>query len=98
MPLRYADGVVTITLRVQPGASHSEMAGLHGENALRLRLAAPPVDGKANRECLRFLAHCLGVPPSAATLLRGETSRDKVVRLVGVSQETFLTVQAQWLS
>jgi len=67
-------------LHVQPGASHTEVSGTHGD-ALKVRLAAPPVDGKANAELLRFLAEAFGVPRRNVTLVRGETSRAKVVRI-----------------
>ena len=69
-----------LSLHVQPGASRTEVTGLHGD-ALRIRLAAPPVDGKANAELARFLADAFGVPQRQVTLVRGETSRRKVVRI-----------------
>ena len=59
------------------------MAGLHGE-ALKIRLAAPPVDGKANACLIAFLADRLGVARSAISLLSGEASRAKRVRISGV--------------
>ena len=71
---------IVLTLHVQPGAKRTEVAGTHGD-ALKVRLAAPPVDGKANAELLRFLADAFGVPLRHATLVRGETSRQKVVRI-----------------
>jgi uncharacterized protein len=71
---------IVLTLHVQPGASRTEVAGTHGD-ALKVRLAAPPVDGKANAELLRFLAFAFGVPLRRVTLVRGETSRQKVVRV-----------------
>jgi uncharacterized protein len=76
------DGQETLqlTLHVQPGASRTEVAGTHGD-ALKVRLAAPPVDGKANAELLRFLAEAFGVPRRNVTLVRGETSRAKIVRI-----------------
>ena len=77
-----ADGSLVLTLHIQPGAKKSGIAGLHGE-ALKIRLAAPPVDGKANAELLGFLAKACGVPRSAVELLSGETSRAKRVRLFG---------------
>ena len=97
-PIRYADGIVIMTLRVQPSASRSELAGRHGEHALRLRLAAPAVDGKANKACIRYLAKILGVPPSAVTIIRGETSRDKLLRAEGVAEQVFQSLRDQWLS
>jgi uncharacterized protein (TIGR00251 family) len=71
---------ITLTLHVQPGAKHTEVVGLHGA-ALKIRLAAPPVDGKANAELLRFLSEAFGVPQRAVTLVRGETSRRKTVTI-----------------
>lgn len=73
-----------LALHVQPGAKRTEVAGIYGEGAsalLRVRLAAPPVDGKANVELLRFLAGAFGVPLRRVTLVRGESSRQKVVRI-----------------
>jgi len=75
---------VVLSLHMQPGAKRTEVAGIHGESAtarLRIRLAAPPVDGKANAELLRFLADAFAVPLRGVTLVRGETSRPKVVRI-----------------
>lgn len=77
-----ADGSLILTLHIQPGAKKSGIAGLHGE-ALKIRLAAPPVDGKANAELLGFLAKACGVSRSAVELLSGETSRAKRVRISG---------------
>ncbi len=71
---------VTLTLHIQPGASRTEAVGLHGE-ALKLRLAAPPVDGKANACLLAFFADFLGCPKSAVELVAGATSRQKRVRI-----------------
>jgi uncharacterized protein (TIGR00251 family) len=65
---------------VQPGARRTEVAGLHG-GALKLRLAAPPLEGKANAALRAFLADAFGVTLRQVTLLRGEASRDKVVRV-----------------
>jgi uncharacterized protein (TIGR00251 family) len=69
-----------LVLHVQPGAKRSEIAGIHGD-ALKLRLAAPPVEGKANAELLRFLADAFGVPLRQVSIRRGETSRHKTVRI-----------------
>jgi len=77
------EGLV-LELHVQPGAKRTAIAGIHGtgvEARLKVRLAAPPVDGKANAELLRFLAAAFAVPLRAVTLLRGETSRQKTVQV-----------------
>jgi uncharacterized protein (TIGR00251 family) len=79
---RAANGHATLTLHIQPGAKRTEVAGLHGD-ALKLRLAAPPVDGKANAALLAFLAERLALPKSALTLKSGQTSRRKVVDVAG---------------
>ena len=76
------DGVV-LTLHIQPGAKRTECAGLHGE-AMKIRLAAPPVDGKANEALIAYLAKTFGVPKSRVELISGETSRAKRVRVDGV--------------
>jgi len=82
---RREDGAALIlALHVQPGAKRTDVAGVHGEGAearLKVRLAAPPVDGKANAELLRFLADAFGVPLRHVALLHGEASRQKVVRI-----------------
>ena len=74
-------GAVVLAVHVQPGAKRTEVAGTHGD-ALKIRLAAPPVDGKANAELVRFLAAAFDVPLRSVAILRGETSRDKAVRIV----------------
>jgi uncharacterized protein (TIGR00251 family) len=83
------DGALLLTLRVQPGAKKDAVAGRCG-NALKIRLAAPPVDGKANAALLVFLARWLQIPKSAISLKSGQTSRQKVVRVEGV--------EAEWLA
>lgn len=75
---RAIEGGWSLTIRVQPGAARSEVVGPHGD-ALRVRVASPPVDGKANAELVRFLAEHLGVAKAAVEVTRGHTSRTKVV-------------------
>ncbi len=74
---------IRIRVRVQPRASQTEVAGEHGD-AWKVRVAAPPVDGAANRELIRFLAKRIGVPPTRLRVARGERSRTKVVEIDGV--------------
>ncbi len=69
---------IRLTLHIQPGAKHTRIVGLYGE-ALKISLAAPPVDGKANQALLRFLAEELAIPIRSLCLSSGETSRRKVV-------------------
>jgi uncharacterized protein len=74
-------------VRVQPRASRTEVAGKHGD-ALRIRLAAPPVDGAANEALVRFLAERLGVPRSAVRIEAGAGGRSKVVTVEGIDAAT----------
>jgi uncharacterized protein (TIGR00251 family) len=83
--------ILTLTLHVQPGAKRTEVAGLHGE-ALKIRLAAPPVEGRANEALLKFIAEFFGVPLRQVELKQGGQSRHKVVAITGskVEPERFL--------
>lgn len=75
-------GALILTLHVQPGAARTEVAGMHGD-ALKIRLAAPPVEGRANDALRRYLANAFGVAMRDVIIERGETSRRKVVRVIG---------------
>ena len=81
-----ADGRITLTLHIQPGAKKTETAGLHGD-ALKIRLAAPPVEGKANEALIKFIAEALKLPKSAVNLKSGQTSRRKVLEVQGATTE-----------
>jgi uncharacterized protein (TIGR00251 family) len=75
-----------VTVKVHPRAKRSGIAGRLGE-AYKLNLAAPPVDGKANEECVRYFAELAGVPRGSVRIVKGTTSRMKVVEVEGVGQE-----------
>ena len=79
-----AAGGVKIELKVIPNAPRNEVAGWRGRE-LTVKLTAPPLDGRANRQLLEFLAGVFGVPITDLTLLRGETSRYKVVHAAGLT-------------
>ena len=76
-----------LVLHIQPGAKKTEIAGPHGD-ALKIRLAAPPVDGKANAALLKFLATTLQTPLAALNLVSGQSSRQKRVAVTGIAVET----------
>jgi uncharacterized protein (TIGR00251 family) len=78
--LRGVDGAVVLDISVVPGAKRTELIGLH-DGALRVRLAAPPVDGKANDALVAWLADELGVQRRCIELIRGMTSRRKQARI-----------------
>ena len=75
-----------IVVHVVPRAKTTEVAGRHGD-AVRIRLAAPPVDGAANAELVRFLADRLDIPPDAVRIVHGAAGRRKTVALDGVSAD-----------
>lgn len=83
---RREEGVITLVMHVQPGAKRSEVAGLHGD-ALKIRLAAPPIEGRANEALLRFIAGCFNVPLRDVELKQGGQSRHKRVEVRGSSVE-----------
>jgi hypothetical protein len=85
--------VLTLTLHIQPGAKRSEIAGLHGD-ALKIRLAAPPIDGRANEALLKYLAGLFEVPLRQVELRQGGQSRHKVVAISGsvIPPESLLTM------
>ncbi len=67
-----------ISVHAQPGAKKSAVAGLHGES-LKVRVAAPPVEGKANDALIAFVAQALGAPRRAVSIVKGESSREKLL-------------------
>ena len=71
---------IVLNLHVQPRASKNQVCGVQ-DNALKIRLTSPPVDGAANKLCREFLADLLDVPKSAVEIISGETSRHKRVRI-----------------
>lgn len=78
--LRELEGAIELTLHVQPGAKRTEVVGLHGD-ALKVRLAALPVEGRANDSLVRFLGASFGVPLKQVIVLHGMASRRKLVRI-----------------
>ena len=75
-----------IRVRVTPRASRDELAGWR-EGVLRVRVAAPPVEGRANDAVARLLAKALGVPKSAVGIMSGAGAREKLVEVAGVEQD-----------
>ena len=78
---------VTFAVRVAARASRSEISGEH-DGALRVRIAAPPVDGAANRELTRVIARALKVPQNAVEIIAGTNSKNKTIRVSGVDPAT----------
>jgi uncharacterized protein (TIGR00251 family) len=86
IPVRDTAQGATFSVKVHPRARKNAIAGEAGE-ALKLALTAPPVEGKANDACVTFLAETLRVSRSSVTILAGETGRQKVIRVSGMSAE-----------
>lgn len=96
MPLRVdeRDGRVRFSVHVQPRASRSEVAGVHGD-ALKVRVSAPPVEGAANAAVVELLAKVFAVGRRDVMILAGESSRSKVVEIAGLTKAAVLDVAAR---
>ena len=86
IPLHESSSGATFAVKVHPRAKKNAITGEVGD-ALKLALTAPPVDGKANDACIEFFAKLLKVPRSSVTIAAGQTSRNKVIRVAGLSAE-----------
>jgi uncharacterized protein len=86
IPINDSNQGVTFAVRVHPRAKKNAITGELGD-ALKLSLTTPPVEGRANKACVDFFAKLLKVPRSSVTIASGHSSRNKVVRVVGLSPE-----------
>jgi uncharacterized protein len=84
IPVRDTPTGATFQVKVHPRTKKNAITGEAGE-ALKLALTAPPVEGRANEACIAFFAEVLNVPRSSVTIAAGESSRNKVVRVRGLS-------------
>jgi hypothetical protein len=87
--LRERDGALEVLIHVQPRARADALAGVHG-GALKVKLTAPPVEGAANRALIELFARLLDLPRARLAITSGEKSRDKTLRITGVSTASFL--------
>lgn len=98
--IRETTGGVSFAVRVAPRASRTGVSGILGEGAnaiLKVALAAPPVDGKANAELIAYFANILGVARSSVEVVSGKQSKNKVVRVSGKSAAEIAAVLARLL-
>jgi uncharacterized protein (TIGR00251 family) len=86
LPLKESPNGITFSIQVVPRASKCEVTGIVND-ALKIRLTAPPVDGKANEECLRYLSGLLGVARNRLTIVSGQTSRKKSILISGMGRK-----------
>jgi uncharacterized protein (TIGR00251 family) len=85
IPIQESAKGISFAIKVHPRARRNAITGMVG-GALKLALTAPPVDGKANHAVIEFFADLFAIPRSSVTIASGETSRNKVVRIAGVSK------------
>jgi uncharacterized protein len=84
--IRESDGSVSFAIRVHPRARRNAITGEIGD-ALKVSITVPPVEGRANEACIEFFAKLLKVPRSSVTIASGQSSRNKVMRVAGLSAE-----------
>jgi uncharacterized protein len=94
-PYRWAGTDLELSVHAQPGASRTEARGTHGD-AIKIRIASPPVEGAANRALLEFLAEVFQVPRARCEVLSGETGRRKRVRITAPDRVHAERVLALW--
>lgn len=86
IPITEASGGVTFAVKVHPRAKKNTITSEIGD-ALKVSLTAPPVEGRANEACIEFFAKLLKVPRSSVSIASGQSSRNKVMRVAGVTAE-----------
>jgi uncharacterized protein (TIGR00251 family) len=86
IPVNEGPGGAIFTVKVHPRAKKTAIAGELGD-ALKVSLTAPPIGGRANDACIEFFAKLLKVPRSSVTIASGQTSRNKVIRIAGLTAE-----------
>ena len=86
-----SDNIVRIAVRVQPGVRKNSITG-YSDSVLRVKIAAPPVEGKANKELIAYLSGILGVRKSAINIEKGRTSRNKIISIAGMDEARLNTV------
>ena len=86
IPIQESREGASFAIKVHPRAKKDGITGQLGET-LKLSLTAPPIDGRANEACIEFFAKLLKVPRSSVTIASGQTSRNKVIRVAGVTEE-----------
>lgn len=77
---------ISLTVRIQPNASKNEVLGMVNE-MVKIKITAPPVDNKANKECLKFLSKILHIPKSKLLILKGQKTRSKIIQISGMSRD-----------
>ena len=82
---------IRLSAIIQPRSSKNEVTGIFN-NALKIRLTSPPVDGAANKACIRFFSKLLGVSPLEISIVQGFSSRNKTIEVIGITEKQFLEI------
>jgi len=81
-----------LQIRVQPNAQKNQVVGILSDGRIKIKIQAPPLEGKANKALFRYLYQILDVPESQMELVRGDTSRDKIIRIDGISESDAIRI------
>lgn len=87
--IRDIKGGIRISVRLQPRSANNQVVGWQNE-ALKIKVTAPPVDGEANKALVNYLAKSLGISKSSCKIIAGETSRNKTVEILGINKQEFI--------
>jgi len=79
---------IRLSAIIQPRSSNNKITGIYN-NALKIHLTSPPVDGAANKACIRFFSKILGISPSEISIIQGFNSRSKTIEVIGLTEKQF---------
>jgi len=79
---------IRLSAIIQPRSSNNKITGIYN-NALKIHLTSPPVDGAANKACIRFFSKILGISPSEISIIQGFNSRNKTIEVIGLTEKQF---------
>lgn len=88
MQIKPCENGIRFPAIIQPRSSKNEVTGIYNE-ALKIRLTSPPVDGAANKACMRFISKWLGVSPSEVNIVQGLNSKNKTIEVIGFTENQF---------
>ena len=89
MARKFSDGKFgsALSVRVTPRAKRNEIVEIMGDRTIKIKLTAPPVEGKANQQLIKFLSEVLNLPKSSLDIVAGKSSRDKLVSILGMNSD-----------
>ncbi len=88
MRIKPCDNGIRFSAIIQPRSSKNEVTGVYND-ALKIRLTSPPVDGEANKACMRFFAKWLGISPSKVSIVQGLSSKNKTIEVADLTEKQF---------